>query len=353
MADNDKKEGKKKHGIVFKLFWLIVIAVAVVVGGHYAIGYIVHHILYASTDDAFVEGHIVSIAPQVSGPVTSVPVDDNQRVKEGDLLFTIDARDYQAKVDTYQAAFEAAAAQAQQAEANIAAARAEADRTETDLKRYESLAGTSGVSQQELDSAKAAAIAARAGLEVAVKQAAAAQAKVGQAHADLKQAQLDLSYTTMYSPANGRIAQKHAETGSYVEIGQPLMAVIRYEVWVTANFRETQLDKIHPGQHVIISVDAFSGKKLDGRVNSIQAGTGARFSLLPPENATGNYVKVVQRVPVKITFDEPMDNLEHLGLGMSVEPDVYIGGNPGEHPWWLKLLEFLGGVQPDEGENSS
>jgi membrane fusion protein, multidrug efflux system len=346
MPNDEKKANRKKHGIVFKLFWLIVLVVVVVAGGRFAIRYVVHHILYTSTDDAFVDGHIVSVSPKVSGQITKVLVDDNQQVKKGDLLVTIDPCDYQAKVNVLQAALHVAEAEAQKDQASISAARAQANRAQVDLKRYEQLQGDSSVSKQELDRAKAAAISTQAELDVAVRQAAAADAGIVQARANLRQAQLDLSYTAIYAPRDGRIAQKHAEAGSFVAVGQPLMAIIPYDVWVTANFRETQLNDIHPGQKVAISVDAFAGQKLKGRVDSIQSGTGARFSLLPPENATGNYVKIVQRVPVKITFDEPVEQLKHLGLGMSVQPDVYVAGEKTESSWWLRVLERLGGVGP-------
>jgi membrane fusion protein (multidrug efflux system) len=353
MTNDEKKVGRKKHGIIFKLFWLIVLVAVVGVGGRYAIRYVVYHILYESTDDAFVEGHIVSVSPKVSGQITKVLVIDNQQVKKGDLLVTIDPCDYQAMVNVYQAALQVAQAEAQKAKANISAAKAQNDRAQTDLKRYEQLKGDSSISKQELDRAGAAAASTQAELEVAVKQAEAADARIVQAQADLRRAELELSYTKIYAPREGRVAQKHAEAGSFVAIGQPLMAVIPYDVWVIANFRETQLRTIHPGRKVTISVDAFADEKLMGRVDSIQAGTGARFSLLPPENATGNYVKVVQRVPVKITFDEPVERLKHLGLGMSVQPYVYVGDEKGEHSWWLRLLERLGRVEPDADEDGN
>jgi membrane fusion protein (multidrug efflux system) len=349
MTEGETKTNRKKHGVVFRLFFFIVIIIAIVVGGHYGIRYIVGRILYESTDDAFVDGHIVSISPQVSGVISKVLVTDNQDVKEGDLLVTIDPNDYQARINTYEAALQVAKAEAEKAKSNISAAKAQANRAETDLKRYQELSGSSSVSKQDLDRVGAVAVSAQADLEVAINNAAAAQARIAQAHAVLEQARLELSYTRIYAPLDGRVAQKHAETGSFVAIGQPLMAIVSYNIWVTANFKETQLDDIHPGQNVIISVDAFAGEKFKGKVNSFQAGTGARFSLLPPENATGNYVKVVQRVPVKITFDEPMEQLRHLGLGMSVEPDVYVAKTETEHSWWLRLLKFLGGVHPGAG----
>ena len=344
MTKEENKTGKKKHGIIFKLFWLLVIICAVVIGGHYAIRIVVKHILYESTDDAFIEGHIVPISPKVSGIITQVFIDDNQEVGKGDLLVTIDPRDYQAKVNSYQAALQITQAESEEAKSGISAAKAQADRTEADLKRYEELTENSGVSKQDMDNAAAASKSAKAALEVAIHNAAAAQAKIGQAQANLDQAKLELSYTNIYAPLDGRVAQKHAEEGSFVTTGQPLMALISYDVWVVANFKETQLNDMHPGQKVTISVDAFDHEKLKGHIDSIQPGTGSRFSLLPPENATGNYVKVIQRVHVKIIFDEPLEKLKHLGLGMSVEPDVYVASETIENAQWFRILEYLGGL---------
>ena len=347
MIKNTKKPNEKKHGIVFKLSWLVIIAGVILIGGRYGIRAVVKHVLYESTDDAFIEGHIVSISPKVSGFIANVFINDNQDVRKGDLLVTIDPRDYQVRCNSYEAASQVAQAECEKAKAGIAAAQAQAERAEADLKRYEELTGNSSVSKQDMDNARAASISAGAALDVAIHNASAAQARVVQAQANLNQAKLELSYTNIYAPRDGRIAQKHAETGSFVTTGQPLMAVISYDVWVTANFKETQLSDMHPGQQVTISVDAFDHQKLKGHVDSIQPGTGSRFSLLPPENATGNYVKVIQRVPVKIIIDEPVKKLKHLGLGMSVEPDVYIASQKTEHSSWLQILEYLGGVEQD------
>jgi len=162
--------------------------------------------------------------------------------------------------------------------------------------------------------------------QVAVSQAQAdtAGASIEQLQAVLDQAELELSYTKIYAPDSGRVANKSVEQGALVQAGQPLLSIVPGDVWVTANFKESQIGRMQPGQPVEISVDAYPGKSFKGHVDSIQPGTGARFSLLPPENATGNYVKVVQRVPVKIVFDEPPDPKHMLAPGMSVEPEVYI-----------------------------
>ena len=344
MVENAKIKEQKKHGIIFKLIWVTIITIALIISAHYSIRAVVKHILYVTTDDAFIEGHIISISPKVSGFITQVLITDNQEVKKGDLLVSIDSRDYQARVNTYEAALLVAQKEAEKAKSGISVAKAQSDRAETDLKRYENLTDSSSISKQDLDNARAASISAKANLEVAVNNSSAAEAKIVQAQATLEQAKLELSYTNIYAPQDGRIAQKHAEVGSYVSTGQPLMAIISYDVWVTANFKETQLKDMLPGQEVNISVDAFKKQKLKGHIDSIQAGTGSRFSLLPPENATGNYVKVVQRVPVKIIIDEPVENLKHLSLGMSVEPSVYTSDDTANKPLWFQILEYLGGI---------
>jgi membrane fusion protein, multidrug efflux system len=344
MSKEENTANQEKHGIVFKLFFLIGVMAVIVIGGHYAIRSITKQILYESTDDAFVDGHIVSISPKVGGIISQVLVQDNQDVKKGDLLLTIDPCDYQTKVKTYQAALQVARAEAEKAKSNISVSQAQADFTQNDLKRYEELSGGSSISRQNLDAARTAAVSAKAALDAAVKSSASSEARIAQAQADLEQAELSLSYTKIYSPRDGRIAQKHAEVGSFTAAGSPLMAIIAYDVWVVANFKETQLDVIHTGQKVTIYPDAYSKQKLTGHVNSIQAGTGSKFSLFPPENATGNYVKIIQRVPVKITFDEPAEQLKYLGLGMSVVPIIYVAGPQSRHSWWLKTLEYLGSV---------
>lgn len=352
MTENETKmKEQKKKGIIFKLTWILIITIALITGARYSISAAVKHLLYVTTDDAFIEGHIISISPKASGYITQVLIKDNQEVKKGDLLVSIDPRDYQAKVNSYEAAILVAQAEAEKAKAGISVAKAQSDRAETDLKRYENLTDSSSISKQDLDNAIAASISAKANLDVAINNASAADAKIIQAQTNLEQAKLELSYTNIYAPQDGRIAQKHAEEGSYVSIGQPLMAIISYDVWVTANFKETQLNDMHTGQKVNISVDAFEEQKLKGHIDSIQAGTGSRFSLLPPENATGNYVKVVQRVPVKIILDEPMDKLKHLSLGMSVEPSVYTSGDT-KKPLWFQILEYLGGLNYEQEEKN-
>jgi membrane fusion protein (multidrug efflux system) len=273
--------------------------------------YIVRAMSRESTDDAFITGHIVSVSARVDGHVNRVDINDNQWVNEGDALVKIDPNDYQAK-------FELAQAAEAQAQAQAGMAAVEAERTEKDFKRYQQLYdANAGVTQQQLDNASAAAKSAKAQLD-------SANSRVAEAKASLEQARLNLSYTDVRAPQSGTITKKNIEAGEYIRTGQPLLAIVPPEIWVVANFKETQLKHMKPGQQVAIKVDAFSGKTFKGHVDSIQAGTGSVFSLLPPENATGNYIKVVQRVPVKIVFDEDPNDMKTLSPGMSVIPVVKV-----------------------------
>ena len=251
---------------------------------------------YESTDDAFIDGHIIPISAKVAGQVLAVHVTDNQLLKQGDVLVEIDPRDYLTQVNEQTA-------KAAAAEAN---ARSAAD----DARRYAEIYKNDEISKQQLDNADAAA--------------AAMEATYQKEKAALDQDQLNLSYTKIVAPEDGRVTNKSVEPGAYIQVGQTLFAVVPAQVWVTANFKETQLTHMQPGQHATIRVDAYPGKRFEGHVDSIQSGTGERFSVMPPENATGNYVKVVQRVPVKIMIDTPPGADDHLSPGMSVEPKVKV-----------------------------
>jgi membrane fusion protein (multidrug efflux system) len=306
---------------------------------------------FESTDDAFIEGHVTIISPRVSGPVVRLLVQDNQEVKTGDALLEIDPHDYETKLAQARADLAAARSQREQAKAQttvdeakaaqqqaaVLAAEAEARRAETDLKRYQSVESRA-VSRSQLDLAQAQAESTAAALEVARQQAKAAAAQVElsrvntetaaaevqRAEARLRQAELDLSYTKITAPLEGRVTRRIVEQGAYVTTGQALLALVPAQVWVVANFKETQLERMRPGQPVRIRVDAYPGRQFTGKVESLQAGTGVRFSLLPPENAVGNYVKVVQRVPVKIVFDQPLPPQLDISPGMSATPEVRV-----------------------------
>jgi membrane fusion protein (multidrug efflux system) len=305
---------------------------------------------YESTDDAFIDARTVQISPQVGGVIVDVPVTDNQPVTAGSPLVHIDPRDYQVAVAQAQAQLEQAQAAVANMDAQIAAQIANIDQAKTNVTqanaalvfsreeqtRYAQLlangAGTQQRSQQAnsdltqkqaaFAAAQAAQVAADKQLGVLQAQRQSALAQVDAARAQLDQAKLNLSRTTITASVDGRVVHLTAAKGAYTQPGQALMAVVPRVVWVTANFKETQLAGMHVGQPVDIEVDAYPGQTFKGHVASIQAGSGVVFSLLPPENATGNYVKVVQRVPVKIVFDNPPD--VYLGPGMSVVPTVKV-----------------------------
>ena len=418
----------------------VVVLLIALIGG---IRYWLYARSHESTDDAFIDGHIIQVSPKVSGYVAKIYVSDNQQVKAGDLLLELDARDYEVRLQQAQAALQAGQAKENEARTNVAltrassnadvqqaaatvrrsrvdveasraaaassqgraneaasaiataqanveqarsqvlAAEAEATRANNDVARYQQLLAKDEISRQQLDQAVAVAKTATAQLDVARQKVDAAMAQVSEARsaqvaaaqtarqtqtqiggeqasvsealgrlaeantapqkvavseaqsttasatteqlrAAVQQAELELSYTKIYAPDDGRVTRKSVEEGALVQVGQPLLAIVPGDVWVTANFKEGQIGRIAPGQPVEITVDAYSDKTFKGHVDSIQAGTGSKFSLIPPENATGNYVKVVQRVPVKIVFDEPPDPKRMLAPGMSVVPEVKV-----------------------------
>jgi membrane fusion protein (multidrug efflux system) len=345
---------------------------------------------HETTDDAFIDGTVVNISPQVGGRVVAVDFTDNQKVVKGQVLVRIDPRDFQAALAAAQANLDAARANRQAAEAALSltrvtagagytgassalsaarvrvaqaghaavAAQANAVRAEADAKRYRRLYRTGDASRQKLDQAEADAKATRAqwraaqsavadakaqvaeaqatvegastaAQQVAVKEAglAQAQAQVEQAKADLQTARLNLSYTTVEAPQSGRVSKKDVSVGDLVQKGQILTRMVAGRPWVVGNYKETEVTRMRPGDPVTISVDAYPDITLTGKVASLQPATGARFSLLPPENATGNFVKVVQRVPIKIVLDPPRPGhpAPFLVLGMSVVPDVTVG----------------------------
>jgi membrane fusion protein (multidrug efflux system) len=296
---------------------------------------------------------VISVSPKVAGIVQHIYVLDNELVKKGQILLTIDPRDFQAALLEAQGNYKAAQgkvleAQAEidvdqadvgESEAELAVAEANADNADRDYQRWVSLEEQAR-SKEQMDNATAAqkttaalVIQAKAKVTSSQSQVADAQmnlevarAQAAAAKGALDQAQNNLDYCTLSAATDGVVTRKTAEEGQYVQIDEQLLSIVPTDVWVTANFKETQLDRIAPGQEVEISVDAYPDRTLHGTVQSVQNGTGSRFSLLPPENATGNYVKVVQRVPVKIVLDagqnEDMDHL--LSPGMSVIPSVKV-----------------------------
>ena len=305
---------------------------------------------YETTDDATIESHVIQVSPKVSAHVKAVHFDDNYQVKRGDLLVELDPRDFevsravaaatvasaQSKLSEAKAEQDVAQASVGQGRADLVSAQATAENAAADFQRNESLYKTKVIGRREYDASNAQAKSSSAIVESAAKkiasqeaqlQLASAQyntavAELEQAEEQLHQADLQLSYAKIFAPFDGHVTKKSIEPGNYVQPGQTLFSLVPFDVWVVANFKETQLKRMKAGQPVSVKIDALPGRNFRGHVESFQVGTGSRFTLLPPENATGNYVKVVQRVPVKIVFDEPAAALDRLWAGESVEPKV-------------------------------
>jgi membrane fusion protein, multidrug efflux system len=307
---------RRHHGLL--ILGAITLGIALLLGGDYYW----RSTFYESTDDAYIEGHPIVVSARISGDVTRVHATDNQRVEADALLVEIDPCDYQARLDRAQAAVDAAEAAERQVVADIDVAEARLAQEKQDLQRYEELAEENAVATQILDHSRASTHVAEANLRATRMHLASVKAQIAESKATADEARLELSYTRVYAPRAGYVTQKTAVPGGFVSVGQPLLSIVTEEMYVTANFKETQLARMRPGQPASISIDAYPGIALKGHVESIQAGTGAAFSLFPPENATGNFVKVVQRVPVKIVFERPDDPNHFLALGMSVEPKV-------------------------------
>jgi len=308
-----------------------------VLGGVFLAAYFYFGANRITTDDAYIEGRIHSIAPKIPGTVKEVQVDDNQGVKKGDLLVEIDPLDYEVKVNEAQAALDAEKARLLDAEAGIKAAAANLQMQEAtlnqaslDKKRAEALFKDNVIPKEKhekvltaYDFAVAQENAAKEQLEKAKSSKGLEESLIKQREASLKTAGLNLGYTRICSPTSGYVTKKSVEAGNQVQAGQPLMAVIALDdIWVMANFKETQLKDVRPGQRVLIKIDTYPDKVFTGKVDSIMAGTGAAFSLFPPENALGNYVKIVQRIPVKIVFDKTTDQGRILRIGMSCVPTI-------------------------------
>jgi membrane fusion protein (multidrug efflux system) len=276
-----------------------------------------------STSDAFVDTTMVNIAPRVAGQVIAVPVAANASVNTGTVLVRIDPTVYQAQLEQAKAQLTSAEAQVKQAEANSRSAEADARNANQQLQRSQTLRHDQSavISQQQLDQAIAANNSAQAKVAAAAQSIDAAKAQVQVAQAAVHTASLNVDYTTIPAPQPGTIANLSVAVGDYVAPGQALMALVPKDLWVTANFKETAIDGIRPGQPATVAIDACGGRKVTGRVVSIQRGAGQAFQILPPENATGNFVKVVQRVPVRIALDAPPANCI-IGPGMSVEPSI-------------------------------
>jgi len=337
---------------------LIILAVVVVVMVIVALFFWLTTRNIETTDDAFTEADAVTIAPKASGYVTALKVKDNQRVKKGDLLVVIDPRDATAQRDQAQAQLGLAQAQLHQAQAQLALARvqypaqkdqalaqqaraqANYNNAQEDYKRQRGV-DPRATSQRNIDAASAQLRSARAELANAQAQVEVAsqvalqirqqetnvearQSQVEQAQAQLNTANLNLSYTEVRAPYDGFVTKRNVQVGTLVQAGSSLFSLVSADTWIVANFKESQLARMKPGDKVEIGIDAWPDLKVEGHVDSVQMGSGSRFSAFPSENATGNYVKIVQRVPVKIVIDKGLDDRHPLPIGLSVEPKVTV-----------------------------
>lgn len=352
--DNDQQPERKRPGKKPLIILAVVVVIMLIVG--FWFWFTTRNL--ETTDDAFTEGDAVTIAPKASGYVVKLLVKDNQRVKKGDLLVEIDPSDNRAQREQANAQLGLAVAQLHQAQAQLALskvqypaqrdqaladqAKAEANllNAQADYRRQRGV-DPRATSQRNIDSASAQLRSAQAQLQSAKAQVEVAsqvalqirqqetnvearQQQVEQAKAQLSTADLNLSYTQVRAPYDGFITKRNVQLGTLVQAGSSLFSLVSPEIWVTANFKESQLQRMNPGDKVEISVDAWPDMKLEGHVDSIQMGSGSRFSTFPSENATGNYVKIVQRVPVKIVIDKGLDPNHSLPLGLSVEPKVTV-----------------------------
>ena len=357
-----KPNNNKKKKVGF-----IVLGIVILMGLLTLFFYLRYKATHITTDDAFVDGHIHTIASKVKGTVKNIYVKDNQPVKKGDLLLEIDPADYGVKVDEalsgvstekaklaeVEARIVVTKTQISELSAGIEAARANLELQEADLRqaendsrraenlykkesiskdRYEKMITAYTVALARVKAAKEQLRQSEKALETQkaiVRQTAALRdaqlSAIREKEAKLSAAKLNYGYTKILSPSDGYVTRKSVETGNQIESNQPFMAVVSLDdIWVNANYKETQLEKVKPGHRVSFKVDTYPGKKFNGKVESIMSGTGAVFSLFPPENATGNYVKVVQRIPVKIVLDKDTDPAHVLRIGMSVVPTIII-----------------------------
>jgi len=335
----------EKNGITKRHKALAILLIVAVVGGWFGLHWWFRSQTHIETDNAFIDARSVPVSFKVGGTVRRVLVRDNQFMKQGDLLLELDDQDYRAGVAQAEAAVGVAENETgadykkvEGARAAVQLARAQLDQAELDLQRGEALFRREVIPREQLDRLRTANRVAGSQVKEAqealkryLAEAGLAgkggnKAKVLQRKAQLDEARLQLSYTRIVAPRDGYITKKSVEPGTNVQAGQPLLALVPLqEAWITANYKESQLTHIRPGQSVEFTVDAYPGRTFTGKVDSIMAGTGAAFSLLPPENATGNYVKVVQRVPIKIVIDNNSDPEHLLRVGMSVIPTVVVG----------------------------
>lgn len=323
----NEQQPQEKKGLKRKIA-VIVMAVLLICAGIY----IINEMKYESTDDAYVENISVNIAPRVSGQIENVYIQDNQYVSAGELVATIDKADYQVKFNQANANYERLKYDQANAKANLIASESNIELAQKDLERYRNLYEQGAVSKQTLDMAEVKYNNAKAGLTQAQQSIltedsnkTVADANLANAKSAKDKAELELSYTSIYAPQSGTVASRRVEKGMYVTAGSPLFTLVPEEVWVVANFKENQLRHMKPGQKVDIKIDTYPNHVFKGKIDSIQRASGAKSSLFPPENAVGSFVKIVQRIPVKIVFTEEIDKDKYnIVPGMSVVPRVKV-----------------------------
>src|SRR5438874_2692173 len=360
--ETNNKNGRKRNPV-----FIIILAILVIGGGWFGISKYIHGKHHEETDDAQVSADIVPVIPHVSGYITEVPVHDNQQVKKGDTLVVLDDREYKIKLEEAEAALAAAETNLQTAratttaaKANIATSRASVGtvdaqieaakvnvwRTSQDYERYANLIKDHSITQQQYEQALAAKQTAEKQLAVlreqknqaaqqtnvvaqqsnaTAQQINVANAAIHQRQVDVNAAKLNLSYTVIIAQQNGLVSKINVQPGQFVQAGQALFSLVHSnQLWVVANFKETQLNKMREGQRVVVTADAFPKHKFEAKLSSFSPATGSTFALLPPDNATGNFVKVVQRLPVKIEFTESDSLVKKLRPGLNVSVDVHL-----------------------------
>lgn len=327
IKQKEEQEQIKKRIGKRRMISIIVLVVLGVVCGFYAN----NASKYQSTDDAYVEAHMVQVAPKVTGQIVELNVEDNQRVKEGDVVAVIDKDDYKIRFAQADADYQKELANQKIATANLRAVQSEIAVAKADLDRYKKLYESGAVSKQTLDNAQTrydSVSARKTSAEESIfsnGQNKVADANLKSLKAKRDKAELDLKNTEVIAPQSGIVTNKKAEKGAYVGTGSPLFVIVPDEVWVVANYKESQVGNMKEGQPVEIKIDAYPDKVFKGKIDSIQRASGAKSSLFPPENAVGSFVKIVQRIPVKIVFDEPIDSSKYtIVAGMSVVPKVKV-----------------------------
>ena len=327
--EKNQIENTEKNKLHTKRYWVILLGIIALI----IVGFVIYEFTkYQTTDDAYVETTTVSVSPKVSGQIVKVLVEDNQKVKAGDVVAVIDKVDYEVKLQQAAAQYERALLNQQNAHANLNAANSEIELSKKDLERYKNLYAAGAVSKQTLDKAATNLESVQAKQTTAEqsifsqdpsKSAKVADAELNVLKAQKRAAELALEYTDVLAPIDGTVSNKKVEVGMMVQPGTPLFVIVPHDVWVVANYKETQIRGMKKGMPVDIKIDTYPGKVFKGEIDSIQRSSGAKASLFPPENAVGSFVKIVQRIPVKIVFTEKIDQNEYPIIpGMSVVPKI-------------------------------